>query len=406
MAKQIPKIVGPLGLNTGDIWEPDYRRNTLVYTAHNSHSNHVITPNWKLYAQTGLTPPDHPYNRTIEYQHYPFGTAKDRFNPSGPSYKVNWNSYSFPGIPIYKTGISKSYLRGKAYRKFYSKVKGTDFQALVTAAEMPKTLKLIASSALKLRDAIKSIKRADADGFAKALGLKGRDRRKSLSTIRRNSKGLANKRDFGNYVANTWLEVNYGWRPLLSDVENALQAQLNLMERSDADFRIRSSTSRAAGESDWRNQDDGHYTVGAFQVTGKFQVYDSSMRDYNAIGLTNLSSVVWEVIPYSFVVDWFFPIGSYVEALTALSGVKFLHGTETYEEYYAKHGRIPSGTLRGDWRTSSDIHSTCEYYRMSREVIQQLANPGVILSSKMASDAFTAHHVLTSLALMKGSFRI
>ena len=37
-----------------------------------------------------------------------------------------------------------------------------------------------------------------------------------------------------------------------------------------------------------------------------------------SLGLTDPLSVAWELIPYSFVVDWFYPIGTYLENLNTI----------------------------------------------------------------------------------------
>jgi len=43
-------------------------------------------------------------------------------------------------------------------------------------------------------------------------------------------------------------------------------------------------------------------------------------------GFTNPINLLWEVIPYSFVVDWLLPIGPYLEQLHAWDGLEFVKG--------------------------------------------------------------------------------
>lgn len=45
------------------------------------------------------------------------------------------------------------------------------------------------------------------------------------------------------------------------------------------------------------------------------------------VGLINPLSVAWELVPFSFVVDWFLPIGTYISSLSDFAGVKF---TQSY----------------------------------------------------------------------------
>jgi hypothetical protein len=38
---------------------------------------------------------------------------------------------------------------------------------------------------------------------------------------------------------------------------------------------------------------------------------------------------MWEILPFSFVADWFLPIGPYLESLTAFHGLDFVSGSKT-----------------------------------------------------------------------------
>jgi hypothetical protein len=42
--------------------------------------------------------------------------------------------------------------------------------------------------------------------------------------------------------------------------------------------------------------------------------------------------VAWELVPYSFVVDWFLPIGSWINSLDATIGFEFRGISQTYFE--------------------------------------------------------------------------
>jgi hypothetical protein len=46
-------------------------------------------------------------------------------------------------------------------------------------------------------------------------------------------------------------------------------------------------------------------------------------------GFTNPINLLWEILPFSFVVDWFTGIGPYLESLSAWDGLVFRDGSET-----------------------------------------------------------------------------
>jgi len=56
----------------------------------------------------------------------------------------------------------------------------------------------------------------------------------------------------------------------------------------------------------------------------------SPLRSFAAqTGFTNPINLAWEILPFSFVVDWFLPIGPYLEAFTAFDGLEFVDGSQT-----------------------------------------------------------------------------
>lgn len=63
------------------------------------------------------------------------------------------------------------------------------------------------------------------------------------------------------------------------------------------------------------------------------------------MGLTNPLEVTWELLPFSFVADWFLPIGDYVSILDSTLGYILKGGTNTVSrriqgKWYAQKPRI------------------------------------------------------------------
>jgi len=71
--------------------------------------------------------------------------------------------------------------------------------------------------------------------------------------------------------------------------------------------------------------------------------------DTFGIGLSEVPVAGWEAIPFSFVADWFFNIGSYIEAITPISGVKRLGSWTTT--------RIELSTTRSTWWNDAGTHA-------------------------------------------------
>jgi hypothetical protein len=54
-----------------------------------------------------------------------------------------------------------------------------------------------------------------------------------------------------------------------------------------------------------------------YRMSYIYELYEEMSFERN-LGLTDPLSVAWELIPYSFVVDWFVPIGTYLDNLNAI----------------------------------------------------------------------------------------
>lgn len=121
-------------------------------------------------------------------------------------------------------------------------------------------------------------------------------------------------------VGGKWLEYQYGWRPMaqtLYDTTIELASALPPLLKVEGIGKIKSfETSQVpwfvdAGILDFRDQERSHrariraqykFPAEATQLLGKF----TSL---------NPANILWELTPYSFVVDWFLDVGGYLRNL-------------------------------------------------------------------------------------------
>jgi hypothetical protein len=141
-------------------------------------------------------------------------------------------------------------------------------------------------------------------------------------------------------LAENWLELQYGWKPLLNDIHGAMESMSTMMS-SDYAF-VQSATASAKAREDSLVRFD-YDAVRIGPKRGKLATFTTTTCKYNIrfrvahpltsflaqTGFTNPVNLAWEVLPFSFVVDWFLPIGPYLEAMTAWSGLEFVGGSVT-----------------------------------------------------------------------------
>lgn len=229
-------------------------------------------------------------------------------------------------------GVTDPNLKLKVINQLRVKIQGSDFNAGIVLAEAHKTAALVAQSAMKIAKALVLAKRGRMAEAAYAL-----TGRKQPKVARRGEVGRAGS----EILSQRWLELQYGWYPLLSDVESSAQALAHKhLESSVVRFVARGQRSIGLPSGKYPDpansstvlQSHPQYTAQGYQAFERYQIiaHVSSYDSPGLLGLKDVASVAWELVPYSFVVDWFIPIGSY---LSALSVSRSLTGTFVTTEH-------------------------------------------------------------------------
>lgn len=121
-------------------------------------------------------------------------------------------------------------------------------------------------------------------------------------------------------ISGRYLEMRYAWEPTISDVFEASKAFESL---SNGPRQQVFKTGRRRTRDDWSATNYCKlFVVTTAQRTYTYEMYEE-MSAARQMGLANPLTVIWERIPYSFVVDWFMPIGSY---LSNIGQIPFMKG--------------------------------------------------------------------------------
>lgn len=179
----------------------------------------------------------------------------------------------------------------------------------VGVAEGKQVYNMLANTSLSLLNAYRSARRGDLRGLVGALNL----RPKKLLT--------------GKSSAETWLEYQYGWRPLMSDIHSIYGVLGDTFDKVAMLVHSR-STRKHEHSNHTVFEHDNSYTVKEkclVRIDARVEV--PRIRAMSQIGLINPLSIAWEVVPFSFVLDWFCPVGNVLEAASASSGLSFMGGS-------------------------------------------------------------------------------
>lgn len=131
-----------------------------------------------------------------------------------------------------------------------------------------------------------------------------------------------------SYLSSKWLEYRYGLMPLLLDVQSLQDLYIQDTVRSVDE--IRKSSAKKYREKILILNENGGYTRTAhmwtmnwnyrvhqeYQVTCHvyYRVTDADSASRLGMSIQQLPSLAWELVPYSFVVDWVFNIGDWLKA--------------------------------------------------------------------------------------------
>jgi hypothetical protein len=184
--------------------------------------------------------------------------------------------------------------------------------------------------------------------------------------------------------SSNWLQLQYGWLPLLSDVHDGARFLAHHLD-TPLQHVVRASVTSKGVTSGPTFQGNG--TLFALNAESYRQTHLKAVlkeKDvYKLAGLTDPLSVAWELVPYSFVLDWFLPIGDYLAARGLSSS---LTGTFVYS---TKKVRSFSGlTGVGSTLLSPPISRTAMkevYFTRTVSTSLQVPNPSMIPLSEAIS---------------------
>lgn len=226
----------------------------------------------------------------------------------------------------------------------FNKKRGEKAALAVAMAEAREGLSMITKRVTQLAKAANALRKGRFYDVATTLGLTSPTRppkarvlkSKRLRWLKNGKTGLwyprpketrSSRREVTDYVASHWIEYSFGWSPLVGDIITALKV---LDEPLTYSHRTK-STGKYANAWEYPNvvEDSIRKTTYLGKHTVKFSCRIAAVLTVNnpnrnlaqRLGLTNLLSAGIELIPFSFVANWFVNLDEYVAQFDQFYGV-------------------------------------------------------------------------------------
>lgn len=229
------------------------------------------------------------------------------------------NSYSADHVANYQRAeffAAKSRAEARAYGKLRGKLYAGNASLGVTFASWKQSQEMI-------------VKRSNAVGTAaEHLG------------------ALASRRKMAipKKIADSYLEVIFGWQPLISDIKAACDT---VIQGADKLEFVRAS---AQTEYEWKTlkerprwykeSADYHGTVRCVAAAG-IRITNPNRWLAERAGLINPAAVAWDVVPFSFLVNMVSNVGALVNSITDFAGLSFEQPSVTFtsrgNRSYSRH---------------------------------------------------------------------
>lgn len=300
--------------------------------------NDVITPNWKILQSQG---------RIINN---PVSSSKEIWNRWQDSFAFRYTAglvteevlvdgygsaaFEYDNSPYVfdeqATLVDTDFLEYKAKVDTLGSIVPPQALVHVTARELGKTIAMVANRARRIAECISIMRDPINPGtkykrLLKAFGVTSYTRGIPRSPSKHSSS-----------IHQLWLEWRYGWGPLVYDIEGLLKAAFVTRQ----EFNPRATARGFAHDSQTRTRSFSFYYLnspGLGSFTGTEQLlHEAVLRGYclydrnasqigpNAFGVYSIPESLWELTPYSFVIDKFVNIGNFLAAATPKVGVNYL----------------------------------------------------------------------------------
>lgn len=343
---------------TGDKYEnktPNIVNNDMRWT---NFLSGIENPEWRGQVRSGqsATTPMNASKQSIKASKCLVEVAT-RWIPTG--YPGNFSCCEWKGYPLYGFPTLTpadveviSFVRNTALAKFLSHIQEhrNNSQYGETLGEWQETVKAVRRPLGALRDFIIAWRRRSRKRLRKY-------RRNGEDTARRDPNYYTNSqmgREAAKDLAGTYLEFVFGWIPLVKSTNEAVNAMLDRWQQPETVI----VSGKAGADYSGTSTEQGLFTYQMFRVTQGVKTHSRIEHKYRAccetgavdgkisvqqtLGLlpSDFVPTLYELFPFSFVLDYFLQVGDLVNAMSFRRDI-IRWGTSTQRTFARREYSVP-----------------------------------------------------------------
>jgi len=308
----LDKYTLTLGAESREAWETNQVSRTIIKKSTTSYGDHFNPTAYGVVHSQWKTP--------VSFGPRKVGSWNASLFPESCPYFPNsiyfvTNAFAAGGSKISYNGNRYTQLVTEALAKFT----GDNINIGATLAESVETADYLARKAGSVFKMLRAIKTGNLGQLRKSFRRMTDGRRITAGRVARTASAR-------------WLEWRYAVLPLVYDTDAAFQ----IMKEGIQTRRNENRPWELLVSKTVKYSDQVKTTYGSSYVQNQFytaalhcKIYatvdDSAAHAAAALGLEPVGAL-WELVPFSFVIDWAVPIGTFIQALNATDGLTFSRG--------------------------------------------------------------------------------
>lgn len=234
--------------------------------------------------------------------------------------------------------LSRDLSWNKARARFLDKI-GESASLGVSLAQGRQAMSMMTARLGQLSAAFRGVRNLDAKMVSRGLGISERRAHHVMQPYKTRS-GLAEKRKvdpFGHGVkppgpdvkygaprdlANLWLEFWFGWKPAVSDINQAMK----VLDEPFKAVRIKSSASNVGDSRGFGGAGPAREVIRQIdryrtRFGADIEITNPNLRLAQQMGILNPAVIALDLVPWSFVLGWFWNLQEYLSSFTDFAGL-------------------------------------------------------------------------------------